>query len=81
LQNILTVFRGQRGVVQADLARSRQRYFVCDVTTAGWKPGLLAEEDVLLCPREGLVFRAGRYAVYALDASQMPAWVEKYLDR
>jgi hypothetical protein len=70
LESVLVVFASHREQVFASLAASRQRFVVCDVDTARWRESF---------PREGLVFRAGRYAVYAIPAADMPAWVRTNL--
>lgn len=78
LESVLVVFASHREEVCASLARSRQRFVVCDVTTTRWRhPSKQGGEAF---PREGLVFRAGRYAVYSVPAADMPAWVRANLD-
>ncbi len=75
LANELAVFRRQRGTICADLAASRQRYFVCDLAVTSWKAGRGPEDD----SRFPILFRAGRYVVLALDGPAMPAWIEEHL--
>jgi hypothetical protein len=76
LANEWAIFRRQRGTIGADLAASRQRYFVCDLAVTSWKPGCGPEDD----PGFPILFRAGRYAVLALDAPAMPTWMDEHLD-
>jgi hypothetical protein len=75
LANELAIFRRQRGPICADLAASRQRYFVCDLAITSWKPGRGPEDD----PSFPILFQAGHYAVLALEGPAMPAWVEEHL--
>jgi hypothetical protein len=76
LENELVIFARQRGAICADLAASRQRYVVCDVATTSWKPGRGPKDD----PNLPVLFRAGRYAIFALDARGTPGWIEEHLD-
>jgi hypothetical protein len=76
LQNELAIFHRQRGAIFADLAASRQRWFVCDAATVRWKPGRGPDGD----PGAAILFRAGRYVVFALDARSTPAWIEEQLE-
>ncbi len=76
LENELVIFARQRSAIAADLAASRQRYFVCDVDAIFWKPGRGPKDD----PNLPFLFQAGRYAVLALDGRSMPAWIEEHLD-
>jgi hypothetical protein len=78
LENVLVILRQQRALVLAELAASRQRYFLCDLETTSWKPGRGPGEPGFA--RDRLVYRAGRYAVFQVDAAAMPAWFEEYLD-
>jgi hypothetical protein len=71
------IFRRQRGTITADLAASRQSYLVCDLTITPWKPGRGPEDDADF---PVVLFRAGRYAVLALDGPAMPVWIEEHLD-
>ena len=91
LENILLFFARQRDRVYADLAASRQRFVVCDVLTTRWRVladeaaaadlrWYLREPESVPYPRQGLVFRAGRYAVYAVGASDMPGWLRENLE-
>jgi hypothetical protein len=86
----LRVFVRQREQIWADVAASRQRFVIVDVLSATWKgkrdldweppvPGI-DDPDRASFPHDRLVFRAGRYAVYALDGAAMRAWVEQHLD-
>jgi hypothetical protein len=87
LENVLEIFRGQRDRVRADLAAGGQRYFVCDVTVTRWQeqppgrdPALpVAEGDVVRFPHEKLIYRAGRYAVFAVDGADLPAWMDAHI--
>jgi hypothetical protein len=91
LENILLFFAKQRDRVCADLAASGQRFVVCDVVTTRWRsPGDESgsvrprswppDPEATPYPRQRLVFRAGRYAVYAVPASEMPAWLAESLE-
>jgi hypothetical protein len=75
LGNILPVFRRQRERVWDDLAASRQRFLVFDAEITPWKDG-----DGEGPPRDRLVFRAGRYAVYAVDGPSTRAWIEAHVE-
>jgi hypothetical protein len=91
LENVLLVFASQRPRVTADLAASRQRFLVCDVTTTRWRspadaprhdgarPSGVDPESVVF-PHRGLLFRAGRYAVFSVSAEEMPDWIRDNLD-
>jgi hypothetical protein len=72
LANEWAIFRRQRRTIGADLAASRQRYFVCDLSATSWKPGRGPEDD----PTFPILFQAGRYAVLALDGPSLSAWIE-----
>jgi hypothetical protein len=78
LQNLLAMASAHRGVIVADLAASRQRYFLCDLATTTWKSGHGPAET--LFPRGQILHQTGRYAVFALDGASMPAWIEAHLD-
>jgi hypothetical protein len=91
LENILLFFAKQRDRVYADLATSGQRFVVCDVVTTRWRsrgdesgsprPRWWARDpEATPYPRQCLVFRAGRYAVYAVPASEMPAWLAENVE-
>jgi hypothetical protein len=91
LENILLFFVRQHDRVCADLAASHQRFVVCDVVTTRWRSPAdesgaagprwrLRDPEFLPYPRQDLVFRAGRYAVYAVPAGEMPAWLSENLD-
>jgi hypothetical protein len=77
-ENILTILRKQRGRVLADVAASGQRYFVCDLNTAAWKPGHAPGEA--LFPQDRVLCRSGRYAVFFLGGPATPAWIEEHLE-
>lgn len=82
----LRVFVNQRERMWEEIAASPQRFVVCDTRTDKWKKPLKEPEKLfglwaLPCesfciPQERLVFRAGRYVVYAVDAKSMRAWIE-----
>jgi hypothetical protein len=78
LHNILANAPRQRGRVYADLVASRQRYFLCDLTTTKWKPGREPSDGRFQFDQ--IVFRAGRYLVFALDAPSTPGWIDENLD-
>jgi hypothetical protein len=78
LENVLTIFPRQRGRVCAELAAGAQRYFLCDLNTTKWRPGHGPGEAGFAEGR--IIYRAGRYVVFAVGASAMPIWVEEYLD-
>jgi hypothetical protein len=78
LENVLAICRRQRGRVCAELAASRQRYFLCDLNTTTWRHGHGPGEAGFAEDR--LLYRAGRYAVFGVDAPAMPAWVDGCLD-
>ncbi len=81
LENVLQIFAAQRERVFAEMAASRQRFLVCDVTTTRWrKPGDFGRSADEPYARRGLLFRAGRYAVYSLSAAEAPAWIRENLD-
>jgi hypothetical protein len=91
LENILLFFVRQRDRVCGDLAASHQRFVVCDVVTTRWRLPAdesraagprwrLPDPESTPYPRQGLVFRAGRYAVYAVPANEMPVWLSENLD-
>jgi hypothetical protein len=88
LENIYTIFTRQRSAIHAELTASNQRYLVCDLATTHWKrlgPAAPVRVDggcdveAIPFPRERLIFRAGRYGVYAVDGPSMPAWLEANL--
>ena len=71
LESSLVLFRGQRGLIRAELAASRQKYVVCDLY---W---MRREEAELIRPegRARAVLNTGRYVVLRLDAADTPAWL------
>jgi hypothetical protein len=88
LQNALTVYARQRGRIHTLLADSRQRFVVFDLFGMRPRPGEPAEGDPETTPLPSLwqppsrwadkiVFRAGRYIVFAVDASDMPDWLDE----
>jgi hypothetical protein len=87
VQNALTVFILQRGRIHDELAASRQRYVVCDLFGLRLRPGEPAEGDPETMPMppmwqppsrwaDKVVFRSGRYVVFAIDAADMAEWLE-----
>jgi hypothetical protein len=78
LESVLVVFASHREQVYASLAAGRQRFVVCDLTTTRWRHAANSAPDSF--PRDGLLFRAGRYAVYSVAAADMPGWVRANLD-
>jgi hypothetical protein len=77
LENVLVICPRQRGRVCAELAAGGQRYLLCDLKTTTWRPGHGPGEAGFA--EERIVYRAGRYAVFAVDAPAMPNWVEENL--
>jgi hypothetical protein len=77
LENVLLIFPRQRDRVCAELAASRQRFVVCDVTITHWRQP--TDPELAPYPRRGLVFRAGRYAIYSVPADKMPVWIRDNL--
>jgi hypothetical protein len=86
-QNALTICSRQRGQIHADFAASRQRYVVCDLFAMRSTPGELEERDPETMPlppiwqppsrwADKVVFRSGRYVVFAIDAADMTEWLE-----
>lgn len=71
LENILSAFVQQRDQVRTDLAASGQRYFVCDVTLSSWKEGQP--------PTHRLLYQSGPYAVFALEGTSTPAWLDEHM--
>ena len=65
VQSVL-VFPRQRGVIDPELASSRQRFMVCDLEGYGMEQ--LQEERV--------VFRSGRYVVLRLSGAETPRWLD-----
>lgn len=91
MQLDLRVFRDHRDQIYAELAASRQRFVVLDVGFTCWKVRDAAGSWTRSEPRwddldrapftaDRLVFRAGRYAVYALDGPSTRAWVEEHVE-
>jgi hypothetical protein len=87
LENTLLIYPRQHDRVCSDLASSRQRYVVCDVLTVHWRrPAEVGDRsrptnpESAPFPGRGLLFRAGRYAIYDVPASDMPAWIRDNLD-
>jgi hypothetical protein len=78
LENVLAICPKQRGRVCAELAAGTQRYFLCDLHTTTWRPGHRPGEAGFAEDR--ILYRAGRYAVFAVDAPATPAWFAEYLD-
>jgi hypothetical protein len=86
LHNCLALFPRQRDRIHADLAASRQRYVVCDLFGLRDKSGKLIEGDPMPVPSiwqpasrwgDKIVFRAGRYVVFAIDGMDMPDWLDE----
>jgi hypothetical protein len=91
LENVLIVFAGKRAQVTADLATSQQRFVVCDILTTRWRlPDELRSSgdsyrvqtdlETAWFPKNALAARCGRYVVYDVRASDMPAWIRDNLD-
>jgi hypothetical protein len=87
LQNALTIGVSQRGRIHANLASSRQRFVVCDLFGLRRNPGEMMLDDPETMPlpamwqppyrwSDKVVFRAGRYVVFAIDAAEMPDWLD-----
>jgi len=88
LHNALAVFPKQRDRIHRDLAASRQRFVVCDLLGLRDQSGALEEGDPETRPlpamwqppsrwADRVVFRAGRYVVFAIDGNDMPAWLDE----
>jgi hypothetical protein len=91
MQLVLRVFKSHRDQIYAELATSRQRFVVLDVVFTRWKVRDASGNPVRVDPRwddpdgapftaDRLVFRSGRYAVYALDGPSTRAWVEEHVE-
>jgi hypothetical protein len=78
LESVLVVFASHREQVFASLAAGRQRFVVCDLTTARWRRAANSPPDSF--PRDGLLFRAGHYAVYSVTAADMSGWIRANLE-
>lgn len=86
----IRVYQRQREQIWGEFAASPVRFVVCDVLTADWKmitdperkrwSRSRADLDKGLYPTDKLVFRAGRYAVYAVDGPSLEAWIDRHLD-
>jgi hypothetical protein len=81
------VFQRQSENIWAEVAASPLRLVVCDVVATYWKTEdgsgrdpFLMDPDQIPYPRDHLVFRAGRYAVYALDGAALRAWVDQHIE-
>jgi hypothetical protein len=88
VQNALTVFVRQRGQIHSILANSRQRFLVLDLFGMRTEAGAREEGDPETRPlpamwqppsrwADKVVFRAGRYVVFAIDGNDMPAWLDE----
>jgi hypothetical protein len=88
LQNALTVFVRHRSHIQANLADSRQRLVVFDLFGMRLQPGETEESDPETRPlptmwqtpsrwADKVVFRSGRYVVFAIGATDMTDWLEE----
>jgi hypothetical protein len=88
VQNALTVFVRQRGHIHELLANSRQRFVVFDLFGMRSPIGEREEDDPDTRPlpamwqppsrwADKVVFRAGRYVVFAIDGPDMPAWLDE----
>lgn len=71
------VFAQQRERIWAEIAECPLRFVVCDLQFDKWKSNRSESESF---PQDRLVFRAGRYAVYAVDAACFRDWVEDNLE-
>jgi hypothetical protein len=71
LESTLVIYRGQRDLIRAELAASRQKYIVCDLY---WMQRTEAE---LTRPagKARTVLNTGRYLVLRLDAADTPPWL------
>jgi hypothetical protein len=87
LENCVIILGRQRALIKAELARSRQRYVVHDLKrmqlsdaeleSAEGRPLPVPQFDRAPMPwSERIVYRAGRYIVLAIPATQMPLWIE-----
>jgi hypothetical protein len=87
LQNALTIGASQRGRIHASLTASRQRFVVCDLFGLRLHPGELMVDDPETMPlpamwqppsrwADHVVFRSGRYVVFAIAAADMPDWLD-----
>jgi hypothetical protein len=88
VQNALTVFVRQRGNIHRLLADSRQRFVVFDLFGMRSPSGEREEDDPDTRPlpamwqspsrwADKVVFRAGRYVLFAIDGADMPAWLDE----
>jgi hypothetical protein len=75
-QNV-RVFARQRERIWAEIAECPLRFVVCDLQFDKWKSNRSESESF---PQDRLVFRAGRYAVYAVDAASVQMWIESNLE-
>jgi hypothetical protein len=88
VQNALTVFVRQRDRIHGLLAESRQRFVVFDLFGMRSQAGEPEEDNpetrslpTMWQPpsrwADKVVFRSGRYVVFAIDGPDMPAWLDE----
>jgi hypothetical protein len=86
LHNCLVIVASERSAIHADLAASRQRFVVCDLFGIRSDSGELGNANPETRPlpaawqppsrwADRVVFRAGRYVVFAVAAAEMTDWL------
>ncbi len=73
----LRVFARQREQIWTEIQRCPVRFVVCDIYFDKWKADGANSKSF---PQDRLVFQAGRYVVYAIDAACLRDWVETNLE-
>ena len=72
LNDNLKVFRSHRDSILSSLARSKQRFLVCDLNRGDQA---LVRQAIESGHAERLAFRAGDYAVFRVEGREMPEWL------
>ena len=67
VRNFVVSLPRQRGVILGELARSRQRFMVCDTEATAAGSGRV-------------VFASGRYVVLSLSGAETPAWIDEVVE-
>ena len=72
----------RRELIVDTLAKSKQKYLVCDLG-AGYvrMPADDGAEWPPCCRPDRLVFQSGQYAVFRVDAAEMPVWLQQRFTR
>ena len=82
LESCLYVHMSRRELIVDALAKSKQKYLVCDLG-AGYvrMPAGDGAEWPPCCRADRLVFQSGQYAVFRVDAAEMPVWLQQRFTR